>query len=189
MEYVVIILACALVFGLLFLLDKGFTRLFRNKAQHKSGLSVRLHMRYCAFGLILAAVGVAAIFAGMDGSWLLLGGGILLILLGAALVVYYMSFGVFYDEDTFLVMSIGKKQRVYHFGDIRTQQLFNNAGNILIELHMADGTTLMVHGQMDGVFPFLDKAFAGWLRQTGRQMADCPFSDPSNSCWFPTTEE
>ena len=42
---------------------------------------------------------------------------------------------------------------------------------------------------MDGVYPFLDTAFAGWCLETGRDPQSCDFHDPSQSLWFPTVEE
>ena len=189
MNIATMILVAAAVFGLCFLVDKGFTKIFRGKAQHESGLSVRLSKRYGSFGLIIAVIGIAAIFAGLKGDWLLIGGGILMLLIGAALVVYYMTFGVFYDDSSFLYTSFGKKSVAYRYRDIQAQQLYSSAGGItIIELHMANGKTVQVHSNMEGAYPFLDTAFAGWCKQTGRSGEDCSFHDPANSCWFPPVE-
>ena len=189
MEYLLILVVIAAAFGLFYLIDKGFNKLFRSKAQHKSGKSVRLNKRYCAFGLILFALGVAAIFAGLPANLTLLVGGAVVTLVGIGLIVYYMTFGIFYDEDSFILMTFGKKEKTYQFKDICTQQLFNSSGNIIIELNLADGRSVHVHGNMEGTYPFLDTAFFGWLRQTGRNKEDCPFYDPENSCWFPKAED
>ncbi len=186
MEYIAIAIIAALVFGVCFLVDKGFTRLFRSQAQHRSGLAVRLSKKYGAIGLILVVLGLAAIFAG--GSWLLIAGGVLIILTGIGLTVYYMTCGIFYDADSFLYMSFGKKEKTYAYGDITAQQLYNNAGTLLIELHMADGSAVQLQSSMPGAFDFMDHAFSAWLRQTGREEADCSFHDPANSCWFPPVE-
>ena len=43
MEYLAVILIAAAVFGMCYLIDKGFVKLFRSKTQHGSGLSVRLN--------------------------------------------------------------------------------------------------------------------------------------------------
>lgn len=189
MDFLIVIAVIAVTFGLMFLADKGFAKLFRNQAQHRSGRSVRLNKRYGAFGLILFALGVAAVFAGLSNGLLLLVGGSVVILVGIGLIVYYMTFGVFYDEDSFILMTFGKKQTVYRFDQIRTQQLFTASGNTVIELCLNDGRTFHLHGSMEGTYAFMDAAFAGWLRQTGRTKEDCPFYDPENSCWFPNVEE
>ena len=59
MEYIAVLIIALLVFGICFLIDKGFTKLFRSQAQHYSGLSVRLNKRYATIGIIMFALGVA----------------------------------------------------------------------------------------------------------------------------------
>ena len=188
MEYIAVIIVAALVFGVCFLVDKGFTKLFRSQAQHMSGTAVRLSKRYGSIGLIIAVIGLAAIFTGLSSGWVLIAGGAVLVVLGVCLVVYYMSYAVFYDEDSFIFNTFGKKSKTYYYRDILQQQLYNNQGHLLIELHMADGDTVQLQSTMAGCFSFMDHAYAAWLRQTGRREEDCPFHDPDNSCWFPPVE-
>ena len=76
MSILAVLLVAALVFGVCFLFDKGFEKLFRNKEQHHSGLSVRVNKRYAAFGAILFTLGMAAIFTGMGSNLLLAAGGV-----------------------------------------------------------------------------------------------------------------
>lgn len=189
MTYLALALLGAAVFGLCFLIDKGFTKIFRSKIQHRSGLSVRLSKRYGSMGLIVAVIGFAAVLFGWKYGWLIPTGGGFLLLLGVALVVYYMTFGVFYDDESFILTTFGRKSRTYQYRDIQGQQLFNSYGNIIIELHMTDGCTMQLQSAMEGVYPFMDKAFSAWLRQTNRRQEDCAFYDPKNSCWFPSVEE
>ena len=188
MQLLSVILVAAATFGVCFLIDKGFTKVFRSKAQHFSGLSVRLSKKYGAFGLILFVLGVAAIFAGLSDTWLLCAGGVMLALLGIGLVVYYMTFGVFYDNDSFILTTFGKKSTTYRYRDIKAQQLYNSSGSIVVELHMVDGRAVQLQAGMVGLYPFLDKAFEGWCRQKGLRKEDCTFHDPDNSCWFPSAE-
>lgn len=189
MEWIVILIVAALVFGVCFLIDKGFAKLFRSQAQHYSGLSVRLNKRYATIGIIMFVLGVAAFFAGLNQELLLLLGGLLIVAIGVGLVVYYMTFGVFYDEDTFLLTTFGKKSKAYRYSDIAGQQLYNNYGQTVIELHMTDGRTVHLQGAMPGAYVFLDKAFSAWCRQRGIREEDCAFHDADNSCWFPSVEE
>ena len=190
MEYIAVIVIAAVVIGLCFLVDKGFTKLFRSQAQHRSGKAVRLNKRYGSIGLILTAFGVAVLFAGMNKDMLLLICGAILIPVGIGLVVYYMTFGVFYDDDGFVLTTFGKRSATYAYRDILGQKLYLSAGNvILIELYLQDGRTFQLQSVMEGAFDFMDKAFAAWLRQTGKKREDCPFYDPQNSCWFPPVEE
>lgn len=189
MEYVAIIILAAVIFGLCFLVDKGFTKLFRSQSQHLSGTAVRLSKRYGSIGLIIAVLGVAAIFTGLKEGWALIAGGGILVVMGVGLVVYYMSYAVFYDDESFIFTTIGKAKKTYYYRDIRQQQLYNNQGHLLIELHMADGNAIHLQSTMTGYDKFMDHAFAAWLKQTGKTKEDCPFHDPDKSCWFPPVEE
>ena len=189
MEYIAVLIVAALVFGACYLIDRAFQRVFRNQQEHRSGLAVRLNKKYGSMGLIIAVLGLAAVFAGLPQGWVLIAGGELLVLVGIGLVVYYMTFGVFYDEDTFILTTFGKRSTTYAYKDIKAQQLYNSYGNILIELHMTDGRSVQLQAGMTGVYSFLDHAFSTWLRQTGRKQEDCSFYDPQNSCWFPPVED
>ena len=190
MTFFLILLIAAAVFGLCFAVDKAFARLFRSKAQHRSGLAVRANKRYGLFGVILSVLGIMAVCVGITDGPVLLWGGIVVLLMGAALAVYYLSFGVFYDGETFLLSRFGKKEVTYRFSDIKGQKLYMvQGGNVIIELHMADGSTVSLQSTMDGVYPFLDTAFAAWCMQTGRDPQSCDFHDPSQSLWFPPVED
>ena len=190
MEFIAIILVAAAGFGICYLVDKGFARAFRSKSQHRSGLAVRANKRYGIFGVILSALGILALCSGVtDGAVLLVGGAVVL-LMGLCLAVYYLSFGIFYDGESFLQSRFGKKDVTYFYRDIRGQKLYLiQGGNIVVELHMADGNVVSLQSAMDGVYPFLDTAFAGWCLQTGRDPQSCDFHDPSQSLWFPTVED
>ena len=190
MTFFLILLIAAAVFGLCFAVDKAFAKLFRSKAQHRSGMAVRANKRYGLFGVILSVLGVMAICVGISDGSVLLWGGVIVLLMGICLAVYYLSFGVFYDGETFLLSRFGKKEVTYRFSEIKGQKLYLvQGGNIIIELHMADGGTVSLQSTMDGVYPFLDTAFAAWCMQTGRDPQSCQFHDPSQSLWFPTVEE
>lgn len=190
MQWISVLIVAALTFGVCYLFDKGFAKLFRNREQHKSGLAVRLHKRYAVVGVLLMILGVAALFVGFDGSKTLLIGGVIVLLMGAGLIVYYLSFGVFYDADSFVLSTFGKKDAVYRFGDIKEQRLYAiQGGSLVVELHLADGQALSLQSTMEGMMPFLDHAFAAWCRQTGRDPENCPFHDPANAQWFPGGED
>ena len=190
MQFAIILLIAAAIFGLCYLVDKAFARLFRNKAQHRSGLAVRANKRYGIFGVVLSALGVLAVCVGVTDGAVLLLGGVVVLLMGIALAVYYLSFGIFYDGDTFLYSRFGKAGITYRHADILGQKLYLvQGGNIIIELHMADGSAVSLQSAMDGVYPFLDTAFAAWCMQTGRDPLACDFHDPSQSIWFPPVED
>lgn len=190
MSPVTMIIVGALTFGLCFLFDRGYTKLFRSKSQHLSGLQVRPSKRYGSFGLILCVLGITAIFTGLSAGQALLIGGIAVLLIGCTLTGYYMSYGIYYDDDSFILSSFGKSSRTYRFCEIRGQKLYLiQGGSIVVELHMADSGTVSVQTSMEGAYSFLDHAFFRWCCQTGKKPEDCPFHDPANSLWFPSEED
>ena len=183
------ILVPVLVFGVCFAVDKGFSKTFRNQIQHRSGLSVRLSKRYALFGLILTLVGVLAICVGLTDESILRWGGIAVLLMGLGLITYYLTFGIFYDADSFILTTFGRKSTVYSFADIQEQKLYVvQGGSVIVELHMTDGRAVGLQSTMEGTYPFLDHAFSAWCRLTGRDPEDCDFHDPANSLWFPMEE-
>ena len=190
MEFILTLLIAAAIFGICYLVDKSFVKLFRSKAQHRSGLAVRASKRYGLFGVILTVLGILALCVGLTDGMVLLVGGIVVLIMGLCLAGYYLSFGVFYDGETFLLSSFGKKDRVYSHGDIQEQKLYLvQGGNVIIELHMTDGSIVSLQSSMDGIYPFLDTTFAGWCLQKGIDPQSCSFHDPARHWWFPHEED
>ena len=190
MSFIAILIIAAMIFGVCFLVDKAFAKLFRSKAQHRSGKAVRATKRYGVFGVLLTVLGIMAICIGVTDGPVLLWGGVFVLLMGVCLAVYYLSFGIFYDGESLLLSGFGKRDTVYYYKDIVGQKLYLiQGGSVVVELHMADGSAVSVNSNMDGVYPFLDTAFAGWCLQTGRDPQSCDFHDPRQSIWFPSVEE
>ena len=190
MQAIVIILIAALVFLVCRVVDKLFMKLFRSKAQHRSGLAVRASKRYGIFGVMFSVLGILGIVTGVTGESVLLWAGIVVLLMGIALAVHYLSFGIFYDGEGFLLCRFGKKSQEHRYDEIVSQKLYTlTGGSTLIELTLKDGSTVSVQSTMDGVYPFMDTAFAGWCMETGRKMEECDFYDSSKSWWFPHEEE
>lgn len=184
------ILAAAVTFGLLFLIDKGFTKTFRGTEMHQSGLSVRLPKRTGVAGIILCVLAVLTLFAdfGAEKKTMLFAAAFVGAM-GIGLIVYYMTFGVFYNDEGFVYTSFGKKSVTYRYSDIRTQKLYTTTGgSILVELHMENGKAVTLQSTMEGMYPFLDKAFYRWCDQKGIEPGSCDFYDPDNSLWFPQEE-
>ncbi len=190
MSLIFMLIVAAAVFGLCYLVDKVFTASFRSKAQHRSGLAVRVNKQYGVFGVALSVLGVLAIGVGVNGGKALIIGGVVVLLMGICLAVYYLTHGIFYDGESFLIASFRKKDRVYQYHQIQQQKLFLvQGGNVIIELYLHDGSSVSLQSSMDGVYLFLDTAFAGWCMQKGIDPQACDFHDPSKSWWFPHEEE
>ena len=185
----VFILVAAATFGICYLFDKGFQKYFRNKKQHRSGLAVRLPKVYSIAGVLLSVLGAIAVINGIAEHNILLYGGLLVLLLGVCLCIYHLSFGIFYDEDSFVHTTFGKKDVTYRYSDILGQKLYViTGGSIVVELHMADGKAVSVQSTMNGAYPFLDAAFTGWCRLKAIDPQACEFHDPANHLWFPSED-
>ena len=129
------LLVAAAVFGICFAVDKGFSKCFRSKTQHQSGMAVRVNKRNGVFGVGLSVIGVLAICLGITSGIALLLGGVIVLLMGIGLSMYYLTHGIFYDGESFLLSSFGKKERSYRYSQIREQKLYLiQGGSILIEL-------------------------------------------------------
>lgn len=183
---IVVVVTFALCFGV----DKGFTKLFRNKAQHRSGMAVRQNKRYGSMGFVIAVIGLAALITtDFDRVFLLVGSGVLL-LVGAGLVVYYLSSGIYYDEDGFIVETVHRKRQTYRYDQIVHQQLYVlQGGGTIVELHMDNGNAVQVVSNMPGYREFLFYAFQKWCQQKGLDPQQCEFYKPEEQSWFPTKEE
>lgn len=189
MTFIAILLIAGVIFGICYTVDKTFSRAFRSKAQHRSGMAVRANKRYGVFGVVFSALGLMALVIGITDGPVLLWGGVIVMLMGISFAVHYLSFGIFYDGETFLVSRFSKRSREYRYGQIQAQQLYViTGGSVVIELSMDDGSTVSLQSSMDGIYPFLDTAFAAWCMQKGVEMEDCSFYDPSKSWWFPHEE-
>lgn len=185
------LLVIAATFGVMFLLDKGLTKLFRSRDQHRSGTAVRLKKHYGIFSLalmILGVLGIATFLA--DRNLVLLLGGLLVFPVGAVLGIYYLTHGIFYDDESFLYVSFGNNSRTYRYGDIQGQKLYEiQGGTLLVELYMADGKTVSVQLSMEGAPSFLDKAAHARMRQLGLNSHECGWFDETQGRWFPPVEE
>lgn len=189
LQVIGILLTAAVIFAICRAVDLLFQKRFRSKAQHRSGRAVRENKRYGIFGVALILLGIMAM-SSSGSDRILLFGGLAVLLLGAWLAARYLGFGVFYDGETFLLSSLGKKSREYRYDQIREQRLYKiTGGSLVIELIMEDGKAVSLNSSMDGVYPFMDTAFAGWCLQKGLDMQECSFYDPSRSWWFPHEEE
>jgi hypothetical protein len=188
MEFPIILIAVAVTFALCYLADKGFTKLFRSKPQHVSGKALRLNKRFASVGLVLVFLALAVFIGNTDGNTALTVGGIILVVVGIGLVVYYLSTGIFYDDDTFLYTTFGKQSRAYRYSDVLHQQLYIvQGGSFIIELHMRDGSAVQVLSQMPDYDKFLNHACLQWSRQNGPGSKD-HICDPDNNIWFPEKE-
>ena len=145
MQFVIVLLIAAAVFGVCYLVDKGFTKAFRGKAQHRSGMAVRANKRFGVFGVVLTVLGVMAFCIGIGDGPVLIVGGLIVLAMGVFLAVYYLSFGIFYDGESFLMSRFGKKDAEHRYEEIVGQKLYVvQGGSVVAELYLKDGSTVAV---------------------------------------------
>lgn len=185
------LLIAAMTFGVMFLLDKGFTRLLRNQAQHRSGTAVRLKKSYGTGSILLCLLAVLALMQYVTRqNTLMLVCGVTVGATGVGLGVYYLRVGIFYDDDSFLYTPLTKKAAAYRYAEIAGQKLYLlQGGSHVVELYMADGSSVSVQTTMTGAYDFLDKAAHARFRQLGQNSAEYDWFEPENSCWFPPMED
>ena len=184
-------LVIAATFGAMYLMDKGLTRLFRSREQHRSGTAVRLKKHYGILSLAMIILGILGFLTFFfDGNVILLLGGVLVAPGGAVLGIYYLTHGIFYNDDSFLYVTFGNNAREYRYADIQGQKLYEiQGGTLLVELHMRDGRAVSVQFSMEGAPSFLDKAAHARMRQLGLNSHECSWFDESQGRWFPPVEE
>ena len=185
------LLVIAATFGVMYLLDRGLSKLFRSRDQHRSGTAVRLKKHY---GIMALALMILGVLAGVNflniGSAFLLLCGVLMPPGGALLGVYYLTHGIFYDDDGFLYTTFGNRSDAYRYGDIKAQKLYAlQGGSHLVELYMENGKAVSVQTSMPGALDFLDKAAHARMRQLGLNSHECTWFDEGQCCWFPPVEE
>ena len=185
------LLVIAATFGVMFLLDKGLTKLLRSRTQHRSGTAVRLKKHFGILSLALMVLGALAVINGLiETNTALLLGGLVILPGGAVLGIYYLTHGIFYDNDTFLYTTFGNRSTTYRYADIVAQKLYEiQGGTLLVELHMADGKAVSVQTSMEGAKTFLDKAAHARMRQLGLNSHECQWFDETEGRWFPPVEE
>lgn len=188
MGYLII---AALTFGVMFLLDKGLTKLLRSRPQHHSGTAVRLKRGYGTGSVLLCVLAlIAAAQYAATKNTLTLACGIIIGITGIGLGLYYLRTGIFYDADSFLYTTLFQKDVVCRYGDITGQKLYQlQGGSHVVELYLTDGTSVSVQTTMTGAYDFLDKAAHARMRQLGLNSAECDWFQPENSRWFPTVED
>ena len=189
MTWGIYLLVIALTFGALFLGDWLFRTYVHKAHEYQTGMAVHLNKRYLITGILLVVLGIAMLGQLSKGfNWSLVLAAAILEIMGVGLLIYYNTFGVYFDLDTFICRSFRQKAKTYRYEDIKSQQLFTTAGGVMIELDLSDGRTLSLQQNMDGMYAFLDHACFARMRQLGVEARQCKWFDKDQSCWFPPRE-
>lgn len=189
MQYVYLLIIAALVFGLCFLIDFLFKKLFPKSKLEGSKRVVRMPRRSAIWGLILTLFPVVVLLFWLppEGDTALTIGCVVAILFGLVLLVQYFSFGIWYDEETFLFKDLRRGRRTYHYSQIKGQQSLMTRSGIQATIFVGEDV-IEVSSAMQGLPDFLDKAFYRWCAAKGID-PDSVENNPAMLTYFPALEE
>ena len=184
-KYIFVLIVCAVVFLICFLIDTLFKVIFPKSKLEKSKQVVHLPRRQAIFGIILtfAAIVVFVRFLPQKMDVLLLIGAVVALLLGTLLLVSYCSFAIYYDEETFLYRNFRHKKTLYHYSQIRGQRSLQTRSGINTELFVGE-ESLQLYSAMQGLDAFLNKAFFRWCAVKGID-PDSIENNPPMLTYFP----
>lgn len=184
MQYVLLLLFCALVFLLCFAVDKLIGKLFPKHALEKSKNVVRPPRKSAIFGILLLFFPLMALLFWMpeEGDTLLTVCCVGAMIMGAFLLLTYFSVAIYYGEESFLYKTRrGKKE--FRYSQIRGQRSLMTRGGINTILFVAD-EEINLYSAMQNLNAFLNKAFFQWCRETGID-PDSVENNPRMFTWFP----
>lgn len=185
MKYLLLLILCAFVFLICFLVDLLLKKLFPKDDIEKGKQVVRLPRRGAIFGVILVFAALVVFVRFLPEKWdtLLFLGGVVALLLGVILLVNYCSFSIYYDDESFVYRNLRHKKTRYHFSQIRGQRSLLTRSGVNTELFVAD-ESLQLYSAMQGLDGFLNKAFFKWCSVRGID-PDSVENNPRMLTYFP----
>ena len=187
MKLSTILLVCAFVFLVCFLVDTLIKVLFPKSKLEKSKNCVRPAKRSVTFGVLLTIVPVIVALKFGFSDTLLAIGCVVAFLLGILLLVTYFSVAIFYDDEMFLYKTLKGKKREFHYSQIKGQRSLMTRGGIQTILFVAD-EQIDLNSSMQNLNAFLSKAFRKWCEVKGID-ADTVENNPRMFTWFPDPEK
>ena len=180
MQYVIIALFMALIFGLCF----GIDRLCRKLFPKDSRKAVRLPRRSVIFGILLTFVAFAFLLMAWSQMAVYLRiGSFIVLIMGIFLLVQYFSFSIHYDGEGFTCRTLGKKPLHSTYADILGQKSIIARSGVNSTLYTKNGEVPIFSAQI-GVQDFLKTAFAAWCEAGGID-PDTVENNPAYFTYFP----
>ncbi len=168
MKYLFVIILCALVFLVCFLIDLLCKALFPKSKLEKSKTVVRPPRRSAIFGIILSFLGVAVLvkYLPQGEDLLFIIGAAVVLVLGIILLITYFSVTIYFDDTGFLYKARGKRKQAFRYSQIKGQRSLMTRGGINTILFVGD-EEINLYSAMQNVNAFLSKAFFKWCEETG----------------------
>ena len=190
-KYIFVLIVCAVVFLICFLIDSLFKVIFPKSKLEKSKQVVRPPRKSAVAGVILTFAGVAVLIKNLAGTpdTLFLIGSIVAIIFGVILLCTYFSVVIYFDDEGFLYKAWGHGRKEFRYSQIRGQRSLLTRGGVNTILFVGD-EEINLYSAMQNLNAFLSKAFFKWCAVKGidpdtiennPRMATY-FPDPDNAC-------
>lgn len=189
MKLIVVVIVCAAVFLICFLIDTLLKLIFPKSKLEKSKQVVRPPRRSAVFGVVLLFLGVAVLvqFVSKKDDTLLLLGSIAAIIFGIILLCTYFSVSIYYDDEGFLYKVWGHGKKTYHYNQIKGQRSLMTRGGINTILFVGEDE-INLYSAMQNLGAFLNKAFFRWCDARGID-PDSIENNPRMLTYFPDPEQ
>ena len=167
-KYIFVLIVCAVVFLICFLIDTLFKVIFPKSKLEKSKQVVRPPRKSAVAGVILTFAGVAVLIKNLAGTpdTLFLIGSIVAIIFGVILLCTYFSVVIYFDDEGFLYKAWGHGKKEFRYSQIRGQRSLLTRGGVNTILFVGD-EEINLYSAMQNLNAFLSKAFFKWCAVKG----------------------
>ena len=189
MKLLFVVLICAFVFLVCFLIDTLFKLIFPKSKLEKSKQVVRPPRRSAVFGVVLLFLGVAVLvqFVSKKDDTLLLLGSIAAIIFGIILLCTYFSVSIYYDDEGFLYKAWGHGKKEFRYSQIKGQRSLLTRGGVNTILFVGN-EEINLYSAMQNLNAFLSKAFFKWCAAKGID-PDTIENNPRMATYFPDPDD
>ena len=114
-------------------------------------------------------------------------GCVIAIVLGVIMLVNYLSFAIYYDDEGFVYKDLRRKKTSYHYSQIRGQRSVMTRSGVNSILFVGKDE-LNVYSTMQDLNAFLNKAFYKWCEIKQIDPASVE-NNPAMFTWFPDPDQ
>ena len=189
MKLLFVVLICAFVFLVCFLIDTLFKLIFPKSKLEKSKQVVRPPRRSAVIGVILTFAGVAMLVKNLAGTpdTLFLIGSAVAVIFGVLLLCTYFSVVIYYDDEGFLYKAWGHGKKEFRYSQIKGQRSLLTRGGVNTILFVGN-EEINLYSAMQNLNAFLSKAFFKWCAAKGID-PDTIENNPRMATYFPDPDD
>lgn len=188
-KYIFVLIVCAAVFLICFLIDTLFKLIFPKSRLEKSKQVVRPPRRSAVIGVILTFAGAAMLVKLLPekSDVLFLIGSIVAVIFGVILLCTYFSIAIYYDDEGFLYKAWGHGKKEFRYSQIKGQRSLLTRGGVNTILFVGD-EEINLYSAMQNLNAFLSKAFFKWCTAKGID-PDTVENNPRMATYFPDPDD